>query len=52
MTVLRWLVEQRAATVAQVTTVLLQITGAAVHTDAIKILGVTDLHRKSWNLGV
>jgi ribonuclease HII len=26
--------------------------GAAVHTDAIKIHGVTDLHRKSWNLGV
>jgi ribonuclease HII len=26
--------------------------GAAVHTDAIKTHGVTDLHRKSWNLGV
>jgi ribonuclease HII len=26
--------------------------GAAVHTDAIKIHGVTDLHRKSWNLGI
>ena len=26
--------------------------GAAVHIDAIKIHGVTDLHRKSWNLGV
>ena len=26
--------------------------GAALHTDAIKIHGVTDLHRKSWNLGV
>jgi len=26
--------------------------GAAVHTDAIKSHGVTDLHRKSWNLGV
>ena len=26
--------------------------GAAVHTDAIKNHGVTDLHRKSWNLGV
>jgi ribonuclease HII len=26
--------------------------GAAVHTNAIKTHGVTDLHRKSWNLGV
>ena len=26
--------------------------GAAIHTDAIKTHGVTDLHRKSWNLGV
>jgi ribonuclease HII len=26
--------------------------GAAVHTGAIKTHGVTDLHRKSWNLGV
>jgi ribonuclease HII len=26
--------------------------GAAVHTHAIKTHGVTDLHRKSWNLGV
>jgi ribonuclease HII len=26
--------------------------GAAVHTDAIKTHGVTDLHRTSWNLGV
>jgi ribonuclease HII len=26
--------------------------GASVHTDAIKTHGVTDLHRKSWNLGV
>jgi ribonuclease HII len=26
--------------------------GAAIHTDAIKTYGVTDLHRKSWNLGV
>jgi ribonuclease HII len=26
--------------------------GAAVHTDAIKTHGVTDLHRKSWNLGI
>ena len=26
--------------------------GAAVHTDAIKTHGVTNLHRKSWNLGV
>ncbi len=26
--------------------------GAAVHTDAIKTHGITDLHRKSWNLGV
>ena len=26
--------------------------GAAVHTDAIKTFGVTDLHRRSWNLGV
>jgi ribonuclease HII len=26
--------------------------GAAVHTDAIKMHGVTDFHRKSWNLGV
>ena len=26
--------------------------GAAVHTDAIKTHGLTDLHRKSWNLGV
>ncbi len=26
--------------------------GATVHTDAIKTHGVTDLHRKSWNLGV
>jgi ribonuclease HII len=26
--------------------------GAAVHTEAIKTHGVTDLHRKSWNLGV
>ena len=26
--------------------------GAAVHTDAIKTHGVTDLHRRSWNLGV
>ena len=25
--------------------------GATVHTDAIKTYGVTDLHRKSWNLG-
>jgi ribonuclease HII len=25
--------------------------GAAIHTDAIKTHGVTDLHRKSWNLG-
>ena len=25
--------------------------GAAVHTEAIKTHGVTDLHRKSWNLG-
>jgi hypothetical protein len=33
MTVLRWLVEQRAATVAQVTTLLLQITGTAQLSD-------------------
>ena len=26
--------------------------GASVHTDAIKAHGVTDFHRKSWNLGV
>ena len=26
--------------------------GAKVHTDAIKSYGLTDLHRKSWNLGV
>jgi ribonuclease HII len=26
--------------------------GAAIHTDAIKTHGITDLHRKSWNLGV
>jgi ribonuclease HII len=26
--------------------------GAAIHTNAIKTHGVTDLHRKSWNLGV
>ena len=26
--------------------------GAAVHTAAIKTYGVTDLHRRSWNLGV
>ena len=26
--------------------------GAAVHTHAIRTHGVTDLHRKSWNLGV
>ena len=26
--------------------------GAKVHTDAIKSHGLTDLHRKSWNLGV
>lgn len=26
--------------------------GAKVHTDALRTFGVTDLHRKSWNLGV
>lgn len=26
--------------------------GAKVHTEAIKAYGITDLHRRSWNLGV
>ena len=25
--------------------------GAAVHTDAIRVHGLTDLHRRSWNIG-